>query len=178
MSAPGTTWSCLLHFTPVSKLRGCHKASLRCNSIIHCACRGLAGDCGLLGESQRSAGLPNASPVCLRVPMVISSRTGRNSAKSASRMHVLPGCGRHTVAHWCCRTRQGAATTAATHLGKSLIWLPAMQLSPCCHHFMSCCTSSDHVCVGDLLAPYLAFVSMLFPCCHYTMSCIAPEAPC
>ena len=82
---------------------------------IHCACRGLAGDCGLLGESQRSAGLPNASPVCLRVPMVISSRTGRNSAKSASRMHVLPGCGRHTVAHWCCRTRQGAATHAAAH---------------------------------------------------------------
>ena len=92
-------------------------------------------------------------------------------------MHVLPGCGRHTVAHWCCRTRQGAATTAATHLGKSLIWLPAMQLFPCCHHFMSCCTSSDHASVGNLLAPCLAFVSMLFSWCHYIMSCIAPEAP-
>ena len=58
---------------------------VRCVAI-HCACRGLAGDCGLLGESQRSAGLPNASPVCLRVPMVKSSRTGRIP------LSLLQGC--------------------------------------------------------------------------------------
>ena len=53
---------------------------------VHCAGRGLAGDCGLLGEPQRSDGLPNASPVCLRVPMVKSSRAGRIP------LSLLQGC--------------------------------------------------------------------------------------
>ena len=43
-----------------------------CPSSQH-ACSCSAGDCGLIGESQRSAGVAMASPACLRVPIITFS---------------------------------------------------------------------------------------------------------
>ena len=40
---------------------------------LQIACGGIAGDCGLLGESQRSAGMAITGSVCQRVPMVMSA---------------------------------------------------------------------------------------------------------